>query len=218
MMMASKGDVIFISTLHRRRLQRRSGGRAQAQRPVEENRTTGELGQHRVTTMLVRHERTGDEEAIHGLTLAAFAPMPFSDGTEAQIISALRRSGDLVLSLVAEEDGTIIGHIAFSPATIGGVHDGWFGLGPVSVPPGRPRRGDGKPLIRKGLNLLRQNGASGCALIGNPDIYRRVGFVSDGQLSYRDLDRRYVQRIFFSGPAPRGELRFAAAFEDGSAA
>ena len=79
--------------------------------------------------LLIRNERSGDEETIHILTLAAFEPMAFSDGSEAPIIQSLRKSGDLTLSLVAEEDGTIIGHIAFSPVTIDGIHNNWFGLG-----------------------------------------------------------------------------------------
>lgn len=148
--------------------------------------------------MLIRKERSGDEEAIHDLTLVAFEPMTFSDGSEAPIIKSLRESGDLTLSLVAEENGKIIGHIAFSP---------------VSVWPDEQRRGIGKALILRGLGMLRGRGACGCALIGNPEIYSRAGFKSDDQLSYRNLDRGYVQRIVFAGPAPCGELKFAPAFE-----
>jgi putative acetyltransferase len=166
--------------------------------------------------LLIRNERPGDENAIHSLTLAAFEPMAFSDGSEASIIRSLRKSGKLTLSLVAEEDGTIIGHIAFSPVTIDGSHKDWFGLGPVSVRPGRQRQGIGKSLILKGLEMLKERGACGCALIGNPEIYGRVGFESDGRLSYGNLDSSYVQRIVFSGPAPHGELKFAPAFESES--
>lgn len=163
--------------------------------------------------MLIRKERPGDEDGIHSLTLAAFEPMSYSSGTEAPIIRSLRTSGDLTLSLVAEEDGAIVGHIAFSPVTINGVHDHWFGLGPISVRPDKQRQSIGKALILKGLAMLQDRGARGCALIGNPEVYRGAGFESDGQLSYGDLDRRYVQRIVFSGPAPRGELQFAPAFD-----
>ncbi|MCT7373799.1 GNAT family N-acetyltransferase [Chelativorans salis] len=163
--------------------------------------------------MLIRNERPGDEDAIHSLTLSAFEPMAFSDGSEAPIIRSLRASGDLTLSLVAEKDGAILGHIALSPVTIDGIHNNWFGLGPVSVRPEMQRRGIGRALILTGLEMLKERGARGCALIGSPDIYSRVGFESDGQLSYGNLDRSYVQWIVFSGPAPRGELKFAPAFE-----
>lgn len=120
--------------------------------------------------MKIRGERPADDLAIHELTRVAFEPMPFSSGTEAPIIRALRASGDLTLSLVAEDDGVIVGHIAFSPVTIDGVHAGWFGLGPISVSADRQRQGIGKALIARGLELLRQQGAAGVALIGNPEI------------------------------------------------
>lgn len=129
------------------------------------------------------------------------------------MVRALRAAGDLTLSLVAEDEGEIVGHVAFSPATVDGRHDGWFGLGPVSVHPDRQRQGIGKLLIEHGLDLLRDAGANGCALIGNPAIYSRLGFESDGLLTYRGLPVRDVQRIVLAGAAPRGELRFATALE-----
>lgn len=163
--------------------------------------------------MRIRTEQPADDAAIHELTFAAFEPMPFSSGTEAPIIRALRRSGDLTLSLVADEDGEIVGHVAFSPVTIDGVHTGWFGLGPISVRADRQRQGIGRALIARGLELLRERDAAGVALIGNPDIYGRVGFESDGLLAYGNLDRRLVQRLVLSGPPPRGELKFAPGFD-----
>jgi putative acetyltransferase len=165
--------------------------------------------------MLIREECASDDLAINDLTIRAFKPMSYSDGTEAQIIRLLRQSGHLTLSLVAEEDGAIIGHVAFSPITIDGAHDGWFGLGPIAVEPTRQRSGIGRALILKGLEALKGRGAVGVALIGDPIVYSRVGFESDGLLSYRDIDRRFVQRLVFSGPIPNGELRFADAFERG---
>lgn len=162
--------------------------------------------------MLIRYEAPDDFDGIGDLTSTAFKPMPNS-GTEAEIIRRLRAAGDLTISLVVEDGGEILGHVAFSPVTINGVHDGWFGLGPISVAPERQRQGIGKALITRGLELLKGMGASGCALIGNPDFYRGAGFSSDGQLSYCDLDTRLVQRIVLRGSAPSGALRFAPAFE-----
>ncbi|MFB9948156.1 GNAT family N-acetyltransferase [Rhizobium puerariae] len=145
--------------------------------------------------MRIRDERPGDEDTIHELTQTAFAPMPYSVGTEGSIIRALRRSGDLSLSLVAEDDGNIVGHAAFSPVAIDGVHDGWFGLGPISVRADRQRQGIGKALIREGLERLKARGAKGCALVGNLDVYRSSGFENDGRLSCKGVDDRYVQRL-----------------------
>lgn len=164
-------------------------------------------------TIRIRPEEPGDADAIHHLTAIAFAPMPFSGGAEPEIIRVLRQAGDLTLSLVAEEDGSIVGHVAFSPVSIGGRHDGWFGLGPISVRPDRQRQGIGRALVDRGLSTLRARGARGCALIGNPDIYRRMGFESDGRLRYANLDARYVQRLVFDGEPPQGDLAFAPAFD-----
>lgn len=164
--------------------------------------------------MIIRREQPSDVAAIDALTSRAFAPMAFSSGTEAAIIMALREAGDLALSLVAEDQSRIIGHVAFSPITIGETDgDGWFGLGPISVEPSRQRSGIGRALVQAGLDALLQDGANGVALIGNPAIYRRYGFESDGRLTYKDLATRLVQRIVFAGAPPVGELRFAHAFE-----
>lgn len=131
---------------------------------------------------------------------------------EAAIVRVLRENGDLSISLVGDEGAEIVGHIAFSPVAIGGKHDDWFGLGPVSVEPARQKRGIGRALIETGLSLLRERGAQGCALIGSPDLYRRFGFISDGQLTYGTLEPKYVQWIVLGGRPPVGELRFAPAF------
>lgn len=74
--------------------------------------------------MIIRAEQPGDEAAIGAVTAAAFAPMPYSDQTEPQIIERLRAAGVLALSLVAEDDGVIIGHIAFSPVALEGGEGG----------------------------------------------------------------------------------------------
>ncbi len=162
--------------------------------------------------MLIRAEQSGEEQVIHDLTQTAFATMPFSDHTEGPIIEALRKAGDLTLSLVAVEGSRIVGHIAFSPVMIDGHHDDWFGLGPISVLPELQRRGIGKSLIAAGLNRLRERNAAGCALIGDPGYYSRVGFSSNGALQYGDLDRTLVQFIVFQGSEPRGSLTFAPGF------
>lgn len=163
--------------------------------------------------IIIRPEAEADHAAIHALTLAAFAPMPFSAGTEAPIIDALRSAGDLTLSLVAVAGGEVVGHIAFSPVSIDGTHAGWYGLGPISVAPSRQRSGIGRALVEAGLAAMRRHGASGIALIGDPALYARLGFASDGDLTYHQIDTAFVQHITFIGAAPRGELRFAEAFE-----
>jgi putative acetyltransferase len=147
--------------------------------------------------MFIRPEQQGDERLIHDLTLAAFAPMPFSDGSEAAIIAGLREDGDLTLSLVAVEGSEIVGHIAFSPVTVGPDSDGWFG----------------SALISAGLSIVKSKGAKGCALVGDPDYYRRFGFHSNGSLRYDGLPARYVQALSFENATASGHVRFSPAFE-----
>lgn len=161
----------------------------------------------------IRLEGPGDEDAIHELTARAFESMAYSSGTEPAIIRALRASRDLTLSLVAEQDGRIVGHVAFSPVAIDGVSDGWFGLGPISVQPELQKQGIGKRLIREGLDRLKERHAKGCALVGDPEVYRSSGFTSDGSLTYEGVDERYVQWIVLSGAPPKGQLTFSPAFD-----
>ncbi|MGF1543205.1 MAG: GNAT family N-acetyltransferase [Parvularculaceae bacterium] len=163
--------------------------------------------------MEIRPERAGDEDAIRCLTRDAFAPMPFSDGSEAAIIDQLRDDGDLTLSLVSTDGDDVVGYVAFSPVSVNGVHGGWFGLGPVAVRPDRQRRGVGDGRIRGGLSRIRDLGAAGCALIGDPAYYSRFGFRSDGGLAYGDIPARYVQWLSLGAPAPKGTLAYAPAFD-----
>ncbi|WP_395243159.1 GNAT family N-acetyltransferase [Agromyces sp. MMS24-K17] len=173
----------------------------------------------------IRTERVTDAVAIHALTEAAFAPMPFASGTEAEIVGALRARGELTRSLVAQLDGAvgtgaggeIVGHVAFSPVTIDGHPGGWLGLGPVSVRADLQRNGIGRALIEAGLRDLEAAGATGCALIGNPAIFRRLGFTGGTRLRYGDLDPALVQWVSFTGEEPVGELRFAPPLEPGFA-
>ena len=165
--------------------------------------------------MTIRPEQPGDADAIRAVIGAAFAGRRYSSGTEAAIVEALREAGALTLSLVAEEDGQVIGHIAFSPVTIDGAACGWFGLGPVAVVPERQGQGVGAALIREGLARLRARGAAGCVLLGDPRYYARFGFVSDPALRYSGGPAAYFQRLAFSDPTPSGEIAFHPAFDAG---
>ena len=162
----------------------------------------------------IRAEVPGDEAAIHVLVEQAFAPMPFSGGDEQDLVDQLRADGDLTVSLVAiDPDGAIIGHVGFSPATIDGDHCSWFQMAPVSVTPSRQREGIGSALIAAGLQTLRQQGAKGAAVVGNPVYYERFGFiVIDGLAPASEHDRPYFRAQAFDGNMPAGTLRYAAAF------
>lgn len=161
----------------------------------------------------IRHEEPRDAAAIRALTEAAFRGKPYSSGTEARIVDALRAADALAISVVAVLDEAIVGHAAFSPVTINGQMDHWFGLGPVSVSPDQQRRGVGQALIRDGLDRLRGLNAKGCVVVGDPGYYRRFGFENDADLRYGDIPQMYVQRLAFVEPPPQGEVAFHPGFD-----
>ena len=161
--------------------------------------------------MQIRTERTADIDAIRQITETAFTGLPYSSGTEGRIIDALRQAGALTVSLVAEDDGQIIGHAAFSPVTIADESCGWYGLGPVAVHPDRQRGSIGQMLIRQGLSRLAIMGAKGCVVLGDPGYYGRFGFSHDPELRYEGAPPEYFTRLVITGPAPVG----AVVFHDG---
>jgi putative acetyltransferase len=167
-----------------------------------------------VSGWAIRPEQSGDEPAIHDLVKRAFAPMPFSEGDEQDLVDALRADGDLVLSLVAvDSGGVIVGHIGFSPVTVDQADCGWFQMAPVSVSPEVQFVGIGSALIKAGLAQLRGDGAKGVAVVGNAAYYGRFGFgVIPGLAPLSDHDAPYFRAQVLAGAAPQGVLRYAAAF------
>ena len=162
--------------------------------------------------MEIRAEVPSDIASIRAVTAAAFANVPFSDQREPAIVDALRRAGGLSVFLVATENGEIVGHVAFSPVLIDGAAGGWYGLGPVSVRPDRQRQGVGKELITRGLEELRNRGAGGCVVFGEPAYYGRFGFVCDPELRFAGAPPGYFQRLAFKGSPPKGEVTYHPAF------
>jgi putative acetyltransferase len=163
--------------------------------------------------MEIRSECAEDVDAIRAVTSAAFKNAPHSSQTETAIVDALRNAGALSVSLVAVDDGVLVGHVAFSAVAINGEWNGWYGLGPVSVRPDRQRTGIGQALIRAGLGSLKKLHAQGCVVLGDPDYYCRFGFVSDAQLRYRDVPPEYFQRLAFTKAELRGEVSYHAGFD-----
>lgn len=160
----------------------------------------------------IRHECHGDAPAIRRVTEAAFHLNAHSSGTEGAIVDALRDAGALTLSLVAVSGDDIVGHIAFSPVMIDGHDRDWFGLGPVSTAPDLHGRGIGSALIREGLTRLRGSGAAGCVLLGEPEFYRRFGFMADPALRFDGAPPDYFLRLPFGGAIPAGAVTYHAGF------
>ena len=152
-----------------------------------------------------------DVAAIVALTTAAFRTTPQASGTEAQITDRLRAAGALILSLIAEQDGEMVGHAAFSPAMVGGT-GGWFGLGPISVRPDRHRKGIGSILLKAGLDRLRETGALGCVLVGDPAFYGKLGFRSMPGLVCEGVPAENTMALAFGTVMPEGQIAFHPAF------
>lgn len=164
---------------------------------------------------MIRAETPAHASAIRRVTDAAFAGAPHASGTEGAIVDALRAEGSLALSLVAEADGAVFGHVAFSPVTVAGADVGWLGLGPLSVLPARQRTGVGAALVRDGLARIRAAGTRGCVVLGDPAYYRRFGFEPDPALTFEGVPAEYFMRLAFAEPAPAGPVVYRPAFYAG---
>lgn len=163
--------------------------------------------------IIIRNETAADVSAITEVTVAAFQSLEISHHTEQFIIAALRAARALTVSLVAEADGRVIGHIAFSPVTISDGTRNWYGLGPVSVLPEYQRRGIGSALIREGLSRLKTLGAGGCCLVGHPEYYRRFGFENAPGLVCEGVPQDVFFALSFDGHVPQGVVEFHEAFK-----
>ena len=163
--------------------------------------------------IVIRDEAHNDICAITEVTIAAFETLEISNHTEQFIVAALRAAKVLAVSLVAEMDGRVIGHIAFSPVAISDGTANWYGLGPVSVLPACQRQGIGKALIRAGLSRLKDMHAQGCCLVGHPDYYIKFGFTNLPGLVYEGVPQEVFFALPFDGPIPQGSVVFHEAFK-----
>jgi putative acetyltransferase len=125
-----------------------------------------------MTGVLIRPEREADEAAVHAVNAAAF-----ETPVEANLVDALRRQAEPIVSLVAEDRGAIVGHIMFSPVTLTR-HPALrlMGLAPMAVAPAHQRQGIGSALVTAGLEQCRQLGNAAVVVLGHPAYYPRFGF------------------------------------------
>ena len=160
----------------------------------------------------IRNEIPADVPAIAAVTASAFLNAPHTSHNEQFIVSALREAGQLAVSLVAVAEGNVIGHVAISPVAISDGAPGWCGLGPISVLPSYQHRGVGAGLMREALRVLRQTGAAGCVVLGEPGYYGRFGFLADPALVLPGVLPEYFQALQFGSTRPRGVVSYHAAF------
>ena len=131
----------------------------------------------------IRHEHNEDIGVVYRVNAAAFPTE-----TEARLVDSLRANGKAIVSLVAEEDGRVAGHILFSPVTVAGTDSCGIGLAPLAVLPAYRNRGIGARLVNEGLAACREAGYGFAVVLGEPEYYRRFGFT---RASERGLDNEY---------------------------
>ncbi len=163
--------------------------------------------------IVIRNETNADVGPMTEVTVAAFRTLEISNNTEQFIIMALRAAEARTVSLVAERDGHVIGHVAFSPVTISDGTSNWYGLGPVSVLPVHHRKGVGTALIQEGLSRLKKLNAAGCCVVGHPDYYRKFGFENVIGLVHEGVPSEVFFVLSFDRHTPRGTITFHEGFK-----
>ncbi len=123
--------------------------------------------------MLIRAEAQEDGAGVRAVNVSAF-----ETALEANLVDALREQAEPLVSLVAEDDSAIVGHIMFSPVSLSG-HPALriMGLAPMAVVPDRQRKGIGSALVRAGLEQCKRLGFGAVVVLGHPAYYPRFGFL-----------------------------------------
>lgn len=166
--------------------------------------------------MQIRPETPSDYKTISDVIYAAFLNHPHhAKGalpTEHLIVEMLRQSGVLHLSLLAEHEDRILGHIALSPVTINNQSLQWYGLGPVAVLPAHQNLGIGSQLIQAAITQLTSQGAAGIVLLGDPGYYKRFGFKNVSELFLKDVPPEYFMALPLNDAIPSGEVAYHSSF------
>lgn len=164
----------------------------------------------------VRAERSDDAAAVRAVHEAAF-----ERAAEAVLVDALRARARPVVSLVAEVDGAIVGHVMLAPVALPDHPDvRLMGLAPVGVLPAHQRRGVGSALVRAGLDESRRRGAGAVVVLGHPAYYPRFGFVPAARFGlgceYDAPAEAFMALEIRSGhlAGVSGTVRYHAAFRD----
>jgi putative acetyltransferase len=165
-----------------------------------------------VSGLIIREERQADFAAISDLIAKAFRDHPHSRQTEHCVVDMLRRRHALVVGLVAERDGEVVGHIAFTRVRLPDASGEWYGLGPLAVTPPRQRMGVGSALVQAGLAELRGLGGAGCVVLGDPAYYGRFGLAPRPGLTLEGAPPEYVLGLPFGRQEPKGPIEFHSAF------
>lgn len=166
-----------------------------------------------VPELVIRHETPADIPAIRAVNEAAF-----ETEAEAALVDTLRENGKFVLSLVADLDGEVVGHMLFTEVTIEppGPDDRMLGLAPMAVLPEHQGRGTGSALVREGLEDCRRLGYRGVVVLGHPGFYSRLGFVPASRHGiscvYDAPDEAFMALPLAEAPLPKGRAHYQPEF------
>lgn len=166
--------------------------------------------------MQIRVEKEDDRDAVHAVNQSAFETR-----AEADLVDALREQARPMVSLVAEDNGTVIGHIMFSPVTLSGHPDLMaMGLAPMAVAPEHQRKGVGSALVLAGLEQCRQLGTTAVVVLGHPRYYPRFGFTPSSRFGI-DSEYEVPEEVFMALELQpealkgvSGRVKYHAAFSD----
>jgi putative acetyltransferase len=163
--------------------------------------------------LVIRNEQPQDVKAIEEVTQAAFKDVEYSSHTEQFIVRELRNRNVLTVSLVAEIDGKIVGHVAISPVQLSSGDLAWYGLGPISVLPSQQCKGIGHALMTTAIEVLKVRNSNGCVLLGDPNYYGKFGFKAVPNLILEGVPPEYFQAISFVDSFPNALVSYDKAFE-----
>jgi len=166
--------------------------------------------------MLLKNEQPEDIKRISQIQYTAFKDHPIhvagSEPVEHLIVERLRNANALTLSLLAEEEGKAVGHIAISPAVVGESSRGWYLLGPVGVCPEYQGKGIGSALIRETLFRMEDMSAEGVVLVGDPAFYKRFGFKNVPGITYEGIPAQFILTLPFTNRNTEGAIKAHKAF------
>jgi putative acetyltransferase len=132
-------------------------------------------------SMQIRPEEKSDEAAVFGINAAAFPT-----DAEAKLVDSLRLAANPYVSLVAEDDQELVGHILFTPVRLEPFDDlHLMGLAPMAVSPSQQRSGIGTALVKAGLESCKALGIGAVAVLGHPEYYPRFGFRPSSQFGIK---------------------------------
>lgn len=171
----------------------------------------------KIREVCVRQELPEVRAAVHALVREAFAGAEHRDGTEQDLVDALRRGRSFLpeLSLVAEVGGEMAGYVLFTRASVG--DHAALVLAPLAVLPRFQRRGVGSALVRKGHEAALRAGFDCVLVLGSPEFYPRFGYVPAHGLGIRTPagmpeDCFMALRLGETVPPVAGDVRFAEEF------